>query len=200
MFYSLTGKLVYSDAGSAAIECGGVAFHCMASFNTLSRLGDTGSTVTLYTHLNVREDALELFGFYDKQELECFRLLISVTGVGPKAALAILSQLTPEKLALSVATGDSKSITKANGVGPKIAQRVVLELKDKLKSYVSENADSSNEGADTGIISATLSSEEAVSALVMLGYSRGDASAAVAKLDGSLDTQALIKGALRLLM
>ena len=133
MFYSITGKIVYIDTQSVAIETGGVAFRCSTTLTTLKRIGEKGSTATLYTYLNVREDALDLFGFADEQELECFKLLIGVSGVGPKAALAILSELTPDKLALCLATGDSKAITRAPGVGPKLAQRVVLELKDKLQ-------------------------------------------------------------------
>ncbi len=142
MFYSITGKVVYSDTQSVALETGGVAFKCNTTLNSLKRIGERGNTVTLYTHLNVREDALDLFGFYTEQELECFKLLISVSGVGPKAAISILSELTPEKLALSIATGDSKAITKAQGVGPKLAQRVVLELKDKLAKGLELPADS----------------------------------------------------------
>ena len=197
MFYSLTGTLAAMDANGAAISCGGVAFYCFASARTLSRLGEIGKTVTLYTHLYVREDALDLFGFSDRQELDCFKLLIAVTGVGPKAALAILSQLSPEQLALAVSTGDAKSITRANGVGPKLAQRVVMELKDKLQAG---GATAEAVSGDTGIVSASAAGDEAVSALIMLGYSRAEASAAVAKLDLSLGTEALIKGALRLLM
>ena len=109
MFYSLTGKIT-----------------AMTTLNTLSKIGKTGEEATLYTYLNVREDALDLFGFYTEQELACFKQLISVSGVGPKAALAILSQLSPDKLALCIASGDVKAITKARGVGPKLAQRVVL--------------------------------------------------------------------------
>ena len=137
MFYSITGQVVYTDATSVAVSCGGVAFNCSATANTLKNIGTIGDTVTLYTYLNVREDALDMFGFYDKDELDCFKLLINVTGVGPKAALAILSQLTPNRLAVCVSSGDTKAITAAQGVGAKLAQRVVLELKDKLKSYIS---------------------------------------------------------------
>ncbi|NLA76825.1 MAG: Holliday junction branch migration protein RuvA, partial [Clostridiales bacterium] len=134
MFYSITGNIICSDETGVAVECSGVGFRCMTTFNTLRRLGPVGSKVTLYTYLNVREDALELFGFYELQELDCFKLLISVSGVGPKAALAILSELTPDRLALCIASGDVKSVTRAQGVGPKIAQRVVLELKDKINA------------------------------------------------------------------
>lgn len=194
MFYSLTGTVVHIDEYGAAIECGGVAFYCASSMNTLKKIGETGAKVTLFTYLNVREDALDLFGFSDRQELDCFKLLIGVTGVGPKAALAILSQFTPERLSFVIASGDAKSITKAQGVGTKIAQRVVLELKGKLSLGGSSF---SGFNSDVGIASASSNCEEAVSALEMLGYSRADASVAVAKLDSALPTEELIKHALK---
>ncbi len=195
MIYSLTGKIVHTDVGGLAVQCGGVAFYCAASFNTLRRVGGIGADVTLYTYLSVREDAMELFGFHDAQELQCFKLLIGVTGVGPKAALAILSQFEPERLALCVASGDAKSITKAQGVGNKLAQRVVLELKDKFKTEVPAAFGAEVEAA--GVASASANCEEAVSALEMLGYSRSEASAAVGKLDSALPTETLIRQALR---
>ncbi len=197
MFYSITGKTVYMDATSVAVDCSGVAFRCNATLNTLNRIGGLGNTVTLYTYLNVREDALDMFGFYDTDELDCFKLLINVTGVGPKAALSILSQLTPNRLAVCVASGDVKAITAAQGVGAKIAQRVVLELKDKLKSYISQ--ENSEELAAISVASSSTSGEEAVAALVMLGYGKTEASAAVGRLDQSLSSEELIKQALRLM-
>lgn len=196
MFYSITGKVVYSDTQSVALETGGVAFKCSTTLNSLKRIGERGNTATLYTHLNVREDALDLFGFYTEQELECFKLLISVSGVGPKAAISILSELTPEKLALSIATGDSKAITKAQGVGPKLAQRVVLELKDKLAKGLELPADSPEIQA-AGVAAAEGNAAEAVSALTMLGYTQSEAALAVSKLDGSLPVETLIKQALK---
>ncbi len=198
MFYSISGKTVSTDVNGVAVQCGPVAFYCFASFNTLRKIGGTGSEVLLYTYLNVKEDALDLYGFYDQKELQCFKLLISVTGVGPKAALSILSQLEPEKLALCVASGDAKTITKAQGVGAKIAQRVVLELKDKFKADVS-GVSFGGEVEAAGVVSASKNSEEAVSALEMLGYSRSQASAAVGKLDSSNSTEQLIKDALKIL-
>lgn len=198
MFYSISGKIVSTDANGVAVQCGPVAFYCAASLNTLKKVGGIGSDVLLYTHLNVKEDALDLFGFYDKKELECFKLLITVTGVGPKAALSILSQLEPESLALCVASGDAKTITKAQGVGAKIAQRVVLELKDKFKAD-SGNVSFGGDVAAAGVASASKNCEEAVSALEMLGYSRSQASAAVGKLDSQNTTEQLIKDALKIL-
>lgn len=187
---------MHRDTQSVAVETGGVAFQCSTTLSTLKTIGEKGSTATLYTYLNVREDALDLFGFATEQELECFKLLISVSGVGPKAALSILSELTPDKLALCLATGDSKSITRAQGVGPKLAQRVVLELKDKLAKGLELPADSPEIQA-AGLAAADGNAAEAVSALTMLGYSQSEAAMAVSKLDGDLPVEALIKQALK---
>lgn len=198
MFYSLTGNIIYSDLNSVAVECSGVGFKCFTTMNTLRKIGGNGDKVTLYTHLNVREDALDLFGFADTYELDFFKLLISVSGVGPKAALAILSELEPDKLALCIASGDSKAITKAQGVGPKLAQRVVLELKDKVKGIAHED----NCGYDLAAAEAATSSaagSEAVSALMVLGYTQSEAATAVGKLDQSLSVEEMIKQALKLL-
>lgn len=193
MFYSITGKVVHTDESSVALSCSGVAFRCFTSFNTLRRIGSTGETVTLYTYLAVREDALDLFGFYDTQELDCFKILIGVSGVGPKAGLAILSQLTPDKLALAVASGDVKAITAAQGVGPKIAQRIVTELKDKLAPFASGAAVEIN---DVRAAAASDSGSEAVDALMSLGFSKTEASVAVGKLSPDLPVDELIKRAL----
>ena len=197
MFYSVTGKVVFSDLYSVAVECGGVAFKCLTSANTLRDI-DKNSVVTLYTHLNVIEDALDLFGFSTEYELEWFRLLIGVTGVGPKAALAILSEQTPEKLALCISSGDVKAITRANGVGPKIEQRVILELKDKAKSAVSSSADAAVLES-VSAVGEMPETSEAVAALTMLGYSKSEASVAVSKVDSSLSVQDIIKQALKIL-
>ena len=196
MFYSITGRVVHRDTQSVALETGGVAFQCSTTLSTLKTIGEKGSTATLYTYLNVREDALDLFGFATEQEMECFKLLISVSGVGPKAALSILSELTPDKLALCLATGDSKSITRAQGVGPKLAQRVVLELKDKLAKGLELPADSPEIQA-AGLAAADGNAAEAVSALTMLGYSQSEAAMAVSKLDGDLPVEELIKQAVK---
>ena len=197
MIYSLTGKVVHTDPSGVAVQCGGVAFYCAASLNTLRHIAAVGAEVTLYTYLSVREDAMDLFGFYDLQEQQCFKLLIGVTGVGPKAALAILSALSPEQLALCIASGDVKSITRAQGVGNKLAQRVVLELKDKFKADTS--AAFGTDVAAAGVSSASENCEEAVSALEMLGYGRSEASVAVGRLDSSLSAEELIRQALRAL-
>ena len=194
MFYSVTGVLRHTEPNFAVIDCGGVGFQCMTTTYTLSKLPPVGKTATLYTYLNVREDALVLFGFGDQEELHCFKLLISVTGVGPKAALAILSELSPSRFALCVAAGDSKSITRAQGVGNKTAQRIVLELKDKLSANLTAGED---EFAPAPAADACGNASEAVAALTVLGFSAPQASAAVAKLDSALPGEELIRLALR---
>ena len=185
-----------TDATGVAIECGGVGFRCNASLNTLRKVGPAGSKITLLTHLAVREDALELFGFYDPQELDCFKLLIGISGVGPKAALAVLSEMTPDRLALAVSNGDAKSVTKAQGIGPKIAQRIILELKGKLSVSASDD-----EISDIAVVNEASSSNisEAIGALQFLGYSQHEASKAVRSLDSSMSVEDMIKKALVIL-
>lgn len=199
MYYSLRGKLIFSDETSFAIECGGVGYLCFSTANTLKRLPKNGEEAFVFTYLNVREDAMDLFGFHDKKELECFKQLISVSGVGPKAALAILSRLSPEALAASVAVGDVKSITQAQGVGPKLAQRVVLELKNKLKIDLEEAVGILRE-EDMVALNEAGALSEATSALVSLGYTRGEAQNALKGADKSLSTEELIKVGLKKLM
>lgn len=198
MIYSVTGNVVDFDANIVCVDVNGVAFRCMTTLTTSQKCASMGMKVTLYTYLNVREDAMELFGFYDKTEMDCFKMLITVNGVGPKMGLAILSELTPDKIALSIAAGDHKALTKANGVGPKLAQRICMELKDKVgKAFA---------GVDTSVdltaVSSTLTntnSAEAIAALEMLGYSQSDASVVVSKIDPSLSVEDIIKKALKML-
>ncbi len=197
MFYSLTGKLVHMEPGMVAVECGGVAFHCSASLQTQKNMPRIGETVTVYTHLNVREDALDLFGFATKNEMNCFKMLTGISGVGPKVALAILSEMSPETVAMCAASGDSKSFTRANGVGPKLAQRIVLELKDKVKKMGAVSTELPLGGGDVGVVSASKNAEQAVQALCVLGYSQSEAAQAVAKLDASLSTEEMIRLALK---
>ena len=198
MIYSVTGNVVDFDTNAVCVDVNGVAFRCMTTLTTSQKCASLGMKVTLFTYLNVREDAMELFGFYDKNEMDCFKMLITVNGVGPKMGLAILSELTPDKIALSIAAGDHKALTKANGVGPKLAQRICMELKDKVGKTMS-NVDSS---IDLTAVSSTLSNSntaEAVAALEMLGYSQSDASVAVSKIDSSLSVEDIIKQALKML-
>lgn len=198
MIYSVTGNVVDFDTGAVCVDVNGVAFRCMTTLTTSQKCASMGMKVTLYTYLNVREDAMELFGFYDKTEMDCFKMLITVNGVGPKMGLAILSELSPDKIALSIASGDFKSLTKANGVGPKVAQRICMELKDKVgKTFA--GVDSS---VDLSAVSSTLehsNTAEAVAALEMLGYSQSDASVAVSKIDNALSVEEIIRQALKIL-
>ena len=193
MLYSLRGTLTALEPSLAVVECGGVGFACHVTMNTARRLPSIGQEVFLYTILNVREDAMDLFGFADQSELNCFKQLTSVSGVGPKAANAILSELSPDKLALAIATGDHKTITRAQGVGPKLAQRVVLELKDKMGAAVSEG----EAVMPQGTVSAAGNAAEAVNALTVLGFSAAEASAAVGRLDSALSVNELVREALK---
>jgi Holliday junction DNA helicase RuvA len=197
MIYSLNGILTYAGPLFAVIDCGGVGFKCSTTMNTLRKLPKIGEKAMLHTYLNVREDALDLFGFIDDKELNCFKMLISVTGVGPKAAISILSEATPEKFALYVATGDVKALTKAQGVGSKIAQRIILELKDNINTaYVTEEFSQS----ELSNFSASGNIEEAINALMVLGYAKNDAAMAAAKCDSTLSVEDIIKLALKNLM
>lgn len=195
MFYRLRGTLIHTEPGMAAIECGGVGFKCLTSMSTLRALPRQGEEAILYTHLNVREDALDLFGFATVSELNCFQMLTAVSGVGPKAALAILSELTPEQVALAVATGDSKALTRASGVGPKLAQRIALELRDKVKKLQTGSGISA--APALGAVSASSNAAAAVNALAVLGYQPTDAAAIVAKFDSSLPVEELIRQSLK---
>lgn len=193
------GPALAADAEEvAAVECAGVAFALKTTNNTLSKLPALQTEVTLYTYFLVREGAMELYGFYDQGELNCFQMLLTVSGVGPKAALAILSQLSPEKFALCVATGDVKSITRAQGVGPKLAQRLILELKDKVQNeQIAKGVGMDHIPAPAVLTGANV--QEAISALVVLGYTQSEAASAMAKLDASLPVEELIRLGLKMI-
>ena len=194
MIYSLSGKLIYTDLSCAVVECCGVGYKCSVSLNTLNALPAVGQNVFLLTHMNVREDAVDLFGFSTPEELDMFKLITSVSGVGPKVAMSILSEFTADRLCLFIAGGDSKSITKASGVGAKLAQRIVLELKDKV-SGVSTDNQAEVQAASNATVGGNMS--DAVAALVSLGYSQSEASVAIGKLDTTLSVELLIKEGLR---
>ena len=185
-----------AEPNLVVVECGGVGFKCMTTLGTQRQLPAVGSEVQLFTHLNVREDAMALFGFYTKTELNCFRMLTAVSGVGPKVGLAILSELTPEQVAMAVACGDSKSLSRASGVGPKLAQRIALELKDKVKKMDAAGA-ADLSAAPGGVPSAAGNAANAVNALAVLGYAPAEAAAVVARFDSSLPTEELIRLSLK---
>lgn len=199
MYYYVNGTVAEIDAGLAVIDCGGVGYACATTNYTLAQL-KKGALAKLYTYLNVREDAMELFGFADQSELRSFKLLIGVSGVGPRAALSILSAVTPQQLALAVVTEDEKALTAANGIGKKTAQRVILELKDKLAG---EEAFASS--AKGGIsVAATVphsKKSEAQAALAVLGYGSAEIAAALKDIDmDALALEDIIRQALKRMM
>lgn len=198
MIASLKGKIILKDLNYIIVECSGVGFKCFVTQTTHSKSGQVGDDVFLYTYMSVKEDAIDLFGFSELGELEAFKLIISVSGVGAKIGLALLSQFTYESLMLNIASGDAKALTAAAGVGIKLAQRIILELKDKVGSIAASD-EAVSEIKAVGNASSNTNSKEAVEALVSLGYSLSEASLAVGRLDQSLDIDALIKGALKLL-
>lgn len=195
MIASLRGTLLFSDNTSVVIECAGVGYRCFVTKSTFYSLPKEGEELFLYTHLAVREDAMDLYGFNSIEELNAFKLITSVNGVGAKIGIAILSEFTATQLMLSIAGNDAKGLTRAAGVGIKLAQRIVLELKDKVGSVAVSNQEDIKAVAS---VSNTASSE-AVEALVSLGYTKGEASLAVGRLDGNLSTDELIKQALKAL-
>ena len=199
MFYYLSGTVAHIEPYLAVIDCGGVGYACKTTSYTISSLrkGEKGK---LFTYLNVREDAMELFGFATQEELNLFQQLISVSGVGPKAALSILSSNTPANLALSIITGDEKALTCAQGIGKKIAQRVILELKDKLAKGQTAVAGESYGGTGVTIIPENKRSE-ASAALAVLGYSAAEINVALKGIElEELTLEQIIKQALKKMM
>lgn len=186
MIYSVRGKLIHTENSAAVVECGGVGYLCQTTMNTLKTL-KLNSEVTLYTYLNVREDAVDLFGFATQNELATFKTLISVSGVGPKAGLSVLSELTAEQVAMAIATDDIKTITRAQGIGKKIAQRIILELKDKLaKSEQTQSGNVQMPQTAGGNVA------KAIEALSVLGYTPADVSPVLANFDAGLPVEQLI--------
>ena len=197
MIYYVSGNVAILEPGLAVIDCGGVGYACLTTNHTLSQIRK-GERSKLYTYLNVGESVFDLYGFASSKELESFRMLLGVSGVGPKAALAILSACTPEALALAVVSGDEKALTAAPGVGKKIAQRIILELKDKLareSSATGLDFSGGNAGKATAF---TSKAGEAAAALAVLGYSAQEAAAALKGLDtDALSLEELIRQALK---
>ncbi len=197
MYYYVKGEVAHIAPYLAVIDCGGVGYACRTTQNTLSYL-KRGQQAKLYTYLNVREDAMELYGFYSESELGCFQMLLGVSGVGPKAALAMLSATTPEGLAASVITGDERALTAAQGVGKKIAQRVILELKDKLAKGQLPTAGGESYGGSGVTVIPQNKASEAAAALAVLGYSAQEVALALKGVDlESLTLEEIVRQALK---
>lgn len=191
MIYCLTGTVLSKTPDDAVISCCGVGYRVAIPTSVYAVLAEVGKETTVYTHMNVKEDAVELYGFADEEQLRCFKLLTTVSGVGPRVALAILSLYTPERVSLAIAAGDHKAFTACSGVGPKLAQRLTLELKDKLGALGFAGA------SETASVVSSGGASETVAALVSLGFTSGEAAAAVSKLPPDLTTEQMVSQALR---
>ncbi len=197
MFYYIKGKVTHTEQNLVVLEAGGVGYALHTSYYSASSVKQ-GDEAKFFTYLHVREEVFELFGFADGEELNCFKMLIGVSGVGPKAALSILSVVTPSKLALCVISEDEKALTRAAGVGKKMAQRVILELKDKMAKA---NLDGGAlQEADLPVAVGDGAVGEALAALNVLGYTRAEAASAMQGLDVSLPVEELVRLCLKKLM
>lgn len=195
MIYCLNGKVLKKALDTVVISCAGVGYLAQVPLSTAEAMPAPGKEATLYTVMSVSENDVALYGFATEDQRACFKMLTGVSGVGPKAALSILSVMSPEKVALAASSGDHKAFTAANGVGPKLAQRIALELKDKVgKGLAAGTGFAGNVSAAPAPQSAPA---QAVAALVSLGYTPSDAAAAVARVDDTLPVQDIIKIALR---
>ena len=197
MIYCLTGKIVKKSMSAVVLSCGGVGYYAQCPASVAGALPGVGKEATLYTVMSVTENDVSLYGFATEEQQACFEMLTAVSGVGPKVGLAILSVMEPDRVALAISAGDHKAFKAANGVGPKLAQRIVLELKDKVaKGFVDGISleDVAGASADT---QASQGSSQAIAALVSLGYSQSEAALAISKIDATLPVEEIIKLALR---
>ena len=197
MIYCLTGKIVKKSMSAVVLSCGGVGYYAQCPASVAGALPGVGKEATIYTVMSVTENDVSLYGFATEQQQACFEMLTAVSGVGPKVGLAILSVMEPDRVALAISAGDNKAFKAASGVGPKLAQRIVLELKDKVaKGFVDGISleDVAGASADT---QASQGSSQAIAALVSLGYSQSEAALAVSKIDAALPVEEIIKLALR---
>ena len=200
MFYYVDGTVTVLRQGLAVIDCGGVGYACHASQNTIGKL-KVGTRARLLTYLNVREGIFELYGFIDEEEQSCFEMMIGVSGVGPKAALSILSVAPPDRLALSIITGDEKMLMQAPGIGKKIAQRIVLELRDKMSKEQLETASAASPAAAVSVSGGVNHTQEAVAALMVLGYTQAEAMHAMEGLDAAnMEAEEIIRRCLKKLV
>ena len=197
MIYCLTGKIVKKSMSAVVLSCGGVGYYAQCPASVAGALPGVGQETTLYTVMSVTENDVSLYGFATEEQQACFEMLTAVSGVGPKVGLAILSVMEPQRVALAISAGDHKAFKAANGVGPKLAQRIVLELKDKVaKGFVDGISLEDGAGAAAGE-PASQSSAQAIAALVSLGYSQSEAALAISKIDATLPVEEIIKLALR---
>lgn len=198
MYYYLNGELAICDGGTCVVDCGGVGYKLTTSLITSQNLRNKlGQRVKLFTHLAVREDGVELFGFESSEERSCFNLLISVSGVGPKAAISILSMMSPDRLSLAVCTEDTKFISKTPGIGPKTAARIVLELKDKISKDMMTASPATTGISTTKSVPMSKNLSEASEALMVLGYDKNTILSAIKDIDPSTDVGLIIKTALK---
>ena len=210
MYYYLEGNISIIGQNLAVVDVGGVGYACMTTMNTLSRL-ETGKKARLYTYCYIKEDAFDIFGFYDLSEKRCFEQLLGVSGVGPKAALSILSSATPESLALAIVGDDETALTIAPGIGKKLAQRIILELKDKVRKELggagaldaaaikAAGQLPAGSGAGSGDAQPAAKQRDAAAALAVLGYSRGEISAAMRNIDANdMTVEEIVREVLRL--
>ena len=197
MIYCLTGKIVKKSLNAVVLSCGGVGYHAQCPASVAAALPGVGREATIYTVMSVTENDVSLYGFATEEQQACFEMLTAVSGVGPKVGLAILSVMEPDRVALAVSAGDHKAFKAASGVGPKLAQRIVLELKDKVaKGFVDGIAREDVAGASAAT-PASPGPAQAIAALVSLGYSQSEAAVAIAKIDATLPVEEIIKLALR---
>ena len=207
MIYCLTGKIVKKSMNAVVLSCGGVGYYAQCPASVAGALPGVGQETTIYTVMSVTENDVSLYGFATEEQQACFEMLTAVSGVGPKVGLAILSVMEPERVALAISAGDHKAFKAASGVGPKLAQRIVRELKDKvanelrtpmttIKGFVDGISLEDVAGASAQTPAAQ-SSSQAIAALVSLGYSQSEAALAVSKIDATLPVEEIIKLALR---
>ena len=199
MYYYLKGELAYREGNFCVIDCGGVGYKLTVSMITAdAMMSKLGKQVKLYTHLAVREDGIELFGFGSCEERECFNKLISVSGIGPKVALSILSTHTPDKLAFAIVSEDVTLLAKTPGIGKKTASRIILELKDKLSIEASDETYTDNKSISASVLSSKNTNiSEAMEALMVLGYDKGTIIAAIKGIDPTMDAASIIKAVLK---
>ena len=197
MIYCLTGKIVKKSMNAVVLSCGGVGYYAQCPASVAGALPGVGREATIYTVMSVTENDVSLYGFATEEQQACFEMLTAVSGVGPKVGLAILSVMEPERVALAISAGDHKAFKAASGVGPKLAQRIVLELKDKVAKGFVDGISLEDVAGASAQTPAAQSSSQAIAALVSLGYSQSEAALAVSKIDASLPVEEIIKLALR---